>query len=61
MIRTVARQVVLVVNKVDTEGHESRSFEFSRLGFKNLVTVSAAHGRGIGELVDVIESLLPEP
>jgi GTP-binding protein len=49
------------VNKVDTEGHESRSFEFSRLGFKNLVTVSAAHGRGIGELVDVIESLLPEP
>jgi GTP-binding protein len=61
MIRTAARQVVLVVNKVDTEGHESRSFEFSRLGFKNLVTVSAAHGRGIGELVDVIESLLPEP
>ena len=61
MIRTVARQVVLVVNKVDTEGHESRSFEFSRLGFKNLVTVSAAHGRGMGELVDVIESLLPEP
>ncbi len=61
MIRTVARQVILVVNKVDTESHESRSFEFSRLGFKNLVTVSAAHGRGIGELVDVIESLLPEP
>lgn len=61
MIRTAARQVILVVNKVDTEGHESRSFEFSRLGFKNLVTVSAAHGRGIGELVDVIESLLPEP
>jgi GTP-binding protein len=61
MIRTAARQVILVVNKVDTEGHESRSFEFSRLGFKNLVTVSAAHGRGIGELVDMIESLLPEP
>jgi len=61
MIRTVARQVILVVNKVDTESHESRSFEFSRLGFKNLVTVSAAHGRGIGELVDMIESLLPEP
>jgi GTP-binding protein len=61
MIRTVARQVILVVNKVDTESHESRSFEFSRFGFKNLVTVSAAHGRGIGELVDMIESLLPEP
>jgi len=60
MIRTAARQVILVVNKVDTESHESRGFEFSRLGFKNFVTVSAAHGRGIGELVDMIESLLPE-
>jgi len=61
MIRSAARHVILVVNKVDAESHESRSFEFSRLGFKNLVTVSAAHGRGIGELVDMIESLLPEP
>lgn len=61
MIRTAARQVILVINKVDNEGHESRSFEFARLGFKNLVTVSAAHGRGIGELVDMIEGLLPEP
>jgi GTP-binding protein len=60
MIRTAARHVILVVNKVDTESHESRGFEFSRLGFKNFVTVSAAHGRGIGELVDMIESLLPE-
>ena len=60
MIRTAARQVILVVNKVDTKSHESRGFEFSRLGFKNFVTVSAAHGRGIGELVDMIESLLPE-
>jgi GTP-binding protein len=34
MIRSAARQVILVVNKVDNEGHESRSFEFSRLGSK---------------------------
>ena len=58
-VRGCARPVILVVNKVDTENHEARSFEFSRMGFKNTCTVSAAHGRGIGELVDLIESLLP--
>jgi len=61
MVRSSARPIILVVNKVDTEGHESRSFDFSRLGFKNMVTVSAAHGRGIGDLVEMIEFLLPEP
>jgi GTP-binding protein len=53
--------VVLVVNKVDIEGHESRAFEFSRFGFEHACSVSAAHGRGIGELVEVVEGLLPAP
>lgn len=60
MVRGTARPLILVVNKVDTERHESRAFEFSRLGFKHTCTVSAAHGRGIGDLVEEIESLLPE-
>ena len=60
MVRGTARPLILVVNKVDTEGHESRAFEFSQLGFKHTCAVSAAHGRGIGDLVEEIESLLPE-
>lgn len=60
MVRGTARPLILVVNKVDTERHESRAFEFSRLGFKHTCAVSAAHGRGIGDLVEEIESLLPE-
>jgi GTP-binding protein len=59
MIRTSARPVILVVNKVDNEGHESRAFEFSRLGFKHSCTVSAAHGRGIGDLVELIDFIVP--
>ena len=59
MIRAAATPVVLVVNKVDIEAHESRADEFARLGFANTLTVSAAHGRGIADLVQTIESLLP--
>ncbi len=58
-IRSSAKPVILVVNKVDTEGHESRSFDFARLGFKHTCTVSAAHGRGIAHLVDLIDFLVP--
>ncbi len=61
LVRGSARPVVLVVNKVDTEGHESRAFEFSRFGFEHACSVSAAHGRGIGELVEIVEALLPAP
>jgi len=60
MIRTSGRPVVLVVNKVDVESHEPRADEFAKLGFSHTLTVSAAHGRGIGDLVACAESLLPE-
>jgi GTP-binding protein len=59
MLRKSARPVVLVVNKVDIEAHEGRADEFARLGFAHSLAVSAAHGRGITDLVSEIESLLP--
>ena len=58
-IRSCAKPVILVINKVDIEGHESRAFEFARLGFEHSTTVSAAHGRGISDLVDLIDFLVP--
>jgi len=61
MIRGSGRPVVLVVNKVDIEAHESTAYEFARLGFERMLAVSAAHGRGIGDLVESIEELLPAP
>lgn len=61
LIRASGRPVILVVNKVDVDAHESKADEFSRLGFANALAVSAAHGRGIGDLVQLAESLLPPP
>lgn len=61
VVRGSARSVILVVNKVDTEAHESRAFEFAKFGFEHICSVSAAHGRGFGELVETIERVLPPP
>ena len=60
LIRGSGHPVILVVNKVDVDTHEGRADEFSRLGFDRMLPVSAAHGRGIRELLAATEALLPE-
>lgn len=60
-MRVAQRPVILLVNKVDTSDHEDFLYDFARLGFEHVLGVSAAHGRGIAELVELIERLLPAP
>jgi GTP-binding protein len=56
------KPVFLVVNKVDDERREREIWEFSRLGLGAPNPVSAIHGRGSGDLLDVvIAALPPEP
>src|ERR1043166_3823145 len=59
MLRRSRRPVVLVINKIDNDKHESLAAEFDSLGFDRTVSISAEHNRGIGELLDLIEPLLP--
>ena len=58
-LRKSRKPLVLVVNKIDDDKHENFAAEFDSLGFKNSVSISAAHGRGISELLTTIEELLP--
>lgn len=55
------KQVLLVANKVDTEKKVSHTADFYRLGFSEVVPISAEHGTGVGELLDQVLSLLPPP
>lgn len=59
-LRGSGRPVILVVNKVDTENHEGFAADFASLGFERSITASAAHGRGVNELIEVIDELLPD-
>jgi GTP-binding protein len=61
MLRRAHKPVVLVINKIDTEKHEDLATDFASLGFSETLSVSAAHGRGISELIETIDRLLPSP
>src|SRR6266568_1775590 len=61
MLRKSQKPAVLVINKIDTEKHENLAVDFASLGFSQSVPISAAHGRGISELIETIDQLLPSP
>jgi GTP-binding protein len=55
------KPVFLAVNKMDTEAMEVQAENFRRLGFRNVLPISAEHGSGIGDLLDAVFDVLPEP
>lgn len=54
-LRKSGKPVILAVNKIDMPQHSTRSSEFFKLGFKDLVEVSAEHGYGAENLTALIE------
>lgn len=61
MLRKSQKPVLLVVNKVDNEKLTAEAAEFYKLGFPELIEISAYHGRGVADLLDKITALLPAP
>ncbi len=60
-LRKSGKPIVLVVNKIDNEKHESLAAEFDSLGFEKIVSISAEHNRGISDLLGIVGQLLPSP
>ena len=62
ILRRSDKPVLLAVNKVDDANREPDAWDFTRLGIGDPIPVSALHGRGSGELLDlIVERLPPEP
>ena len=59
VLRKAKKPVVLVANKVDDERAEADAAMLWSLGLGEPYTVSALHGRGSGDLLDVILDALP--
>lgn len=59
MLRKIEKPVFYLVNKVDGEKQELDASEFYALGIEKIYSVSAEHGRGINELMENLELLLP--
>jgi GTP-binding protein len=58
MLRSGGRPLILIINKIDQEMHESLSADFFELGFPEVLTISAAHGRGTHDLLAKIAGKL---
>ena len=62
MLRRSGRPVLLIVNKVDSfEKFMPDVYEFYNLGLGDPIPVSAAGKLGLGEMLDEIVKLFPEP
>lgn len=60
VLRKSARcPVILVANKADDPRHDDEAQGAYSMGFERLVAVSAEHRRNIGELMEMVASLLP--
>jgi GTP-binding protein len=53
------KPVFLAVNKMDTQELLAGAENFRRLGFRNVLPISAEHGSGIGDLLDEVFASLP--
>jgi GTP-binding protein len=58
-LRPIDKPVLVVVNKADNPQRDDFANEFYRLGLGEVYPVSGLHGRGVGDLMDVVVELLP--
>jgi GTPase len=60
VLRRSGKPVVLAANKVDDARNEADAMSLWSLGLGEPVMISAMHGRGAGDLLDVVLDALPE-
>jgi GTP-binding protein len=60
LVRETGCPLIMAVNKIDRPGQEAEAAEFYALGRDEISFLSAAHGRGVPELLDRIVERLPE-
>jgi GTP-binding protein len=54
------RPLFLAVNKVESDAVALAAENFRRLGIREVYSISAEHGLGIGELLDAVTAVIPE-
>jgi len=54
LLQKTGKPLFLAVNKVDSEKQESLAGEFHGLGVREVISISAEHGRGVDELLDSV-------
>jgi GTPase len=58
LVRKTGKQVILAVNKMESDSALSAASDFYSLGITPAIPISAEHGRGVDDLLDVITESL---
>ncbi|MEF3255512.1 MAG: GTP-binding protein, partial [Deferribacterales bacterium] len=62
MLREKGSNVIVVVNKIDSDEREVNVADFYKLGIDDFISISASHGRNVDILLDkIIEFVKEEP
>lgn len=59
ILRSIKKNVYVVINKVDNQERMLQATEFYGLGFEHLFFIAAINGSGTGELLDTIVEKIP--
>lgn len=61
LLRRTDRPVLLLANKVENVERAQSAVQFYELGLGEPIPVSAHHGRGVADVLDIVVSILPPP
>jgi GTP-binding protein len=59
LLMRLGKPLILAVNKMDVDALLLQAENYRRLGFKEMIPVSAEHGIGIGNLLDAMFAVVP--
>ena len=60
VLHKLNKPTILLANKIDKKDSAENMYDFERAGFKEIISISAEHALGIGDLLEVIINRLPE-
>jgi GTP-binding protein len=60
LLRKTGKPLIVAANKVDSDKQSSLADDLHRLGIRQIVPISAEHGRGVDDLLDAVLAAIPE-
>ena len=60
LLRKTGKPIFVAANKVDSDKQSSLADDLHRLGIREIVPISAEHGRGVDDLLDAVLAALPK-
>ena len=58
LLHKLGKDIIVIANKIDHSAAQEHQYEFVKLGFKEIIPISAEHAKGIADILDAIVQFL---